>query len=183
MRVAPVGGYFAEDLDQVVAHAKASAEPTHAHPDARAGAAAVAVGAALAWQMGSGVRERSVDAFFEEVIARTPAGTTRQGLERAAALSTGVDARHAAGVLGNGSEVTCADTVPFSLWCAARHLDDFEEALWTTVSGLGDRDTTCAIVGGIVALFVGPAGIPEAFASAREPLDLAPQDEEDKEVG
>jgi ADP-ribosylglycohydrolase len=183
MRVAPVGGYFAEDLDQVVVHAKASAEPTHAHPDAHAGAVAVAVGAALAWQMGSGVRERSDEAFFAEVIARTPAGATRQGLERAAALSTEVDARAATRVLGNGSEVTCADTVPFSLWCAVRHLDDFEEALWTTVSGLGDRDTTCAIVGGIVAMFVGSAGIPDAFASAREALDLAPMVDEDEEVG
>jgi hypothetical protein len=43
--------------------------------------------------------------------------------------------------------------------------------LWTTVSGLGDRDTTCAMVGGIVALAVGHAGIPRAFVEAREPLD------------
>jgi ADP-ribosylglycohydrolase len=65
----------------------------------------------------------------------------------------------------------CAhDTVPFALWCAARHLDDFAAALWTTVSGLGDRDTTCAIVGGIVALAVGEAGIPAEFLAAREPL-------------
>jgi len=60
--------------------------------------------------------------------------------------------------------------VPFSLWCAARHLDDFTEAMWTTVSGLGDRDTTCAIVGGIVACAVGEEGIPKAWQSAREPL-------------
>ena len=50
-------------------------------------------------------------------------------------------------------------------------MDDFEAALWSTVSGLGDRDTTCAIVGGIVALSVGYKGIPEAFSKAREPLD------------
>lgn len=40
----------------------------------------------------------------------------------------------------------------------------------TTVSGLGDRDTTCAIVGGIVALAV---EIPSAFTRAREPLESA----------
>ena len=62
------------------------------------------------------------------------------------------------------------DTVPFTLWCAARHLDDFEAAMWTTVSGLGDRDTTCAIVGGIVALYVGAAGIPQEWQQARESL-------------
>jgi ADP-ribosylglycohydrolase len=73
--------------------------------------------------------------------------------------------------LGNGSRVICSDTVPFALWCAARHLGDFEEALWTTVSGLGDRDTTCAIAGGVVALSVGAEGIPKAFVDAREPLE------------
>lgn len=42
--------------------------------------------------------------------------------------------------------------------------------MWATVSGLGDRDTTCAIVGGIVALRVGLAGLPSEWLSHREPL-------------
>ena len=50
--------------------------------------------------------------------------------------------------------------VHVALWCAARYLDDYEEALWLTVSGLGDRDTTCAIVGGIVACCTGSVAIP-----------------------
>jgi hypothetical protein len=33
-------------------------------------------------------------------------------------------------------------------WCASQHLTDDEQALWLTVGVLGDRDTTCAIVGG-----------------------------------
>jgi len=61
-------------------------------------------------------------------------------------------------------------TVPFALWCAARHRDDDEEALWLMVSGIGDRDTTCAIVGGIVACYVCEEGIPAAWLQAREPL-------------
>jgi hypothetical protein len=36
--------------------------------------------------------------------------------------------------------VSGQDTVPFALWSAACHLNDYEEALWATVSGLGDRD-------------------------------------------
>lgn len=43
-----------------------------------------------------------------------------------------------------------------------------EDALWTAVSGLGDRDTTCAIVGVIVALQVG--AVPSLWLAAREPL-------------
>src|SRR6185436_6053936 len=37
MRVAPVGAYFADDFDAVVREARASAEVTHANPDAQAG--------------------------------------------------------------------------------------------------------------------------------------------------
>lgn len=169
MRSAPIGGYFAEDLGAAVANARASAEPTHAHPDGQAGAIAVAAAAALAWRIGLGQLDSA--RFLSEVAELTPAGATRDGIEKAAALPLSYDVRTAVAALGNGSQVISSDTVPFALWCAARHIDNFEEALWCTVSGLGDRDTTCAIVGGIVALAVGHAGIPSAFVEAREPLD------------
>ena len=54
--------------------------------------------------------------------------------------------------LVNGTGVTAPDTVPLCLWIAAHAADGFEQALWRTVGALGDRDTTCAIVGGILAL-------------------------------
>ena len=38
MRAAPLGAYFADDLDRVIAEAKASAAVTHAHPDGQTGA-------------------------------------------------------------------------------------------------------------------------------------------------
>jgi ADP-ribosylglycohydrolase len=76
----------------------------------------------------------------------------------------------AVSALGNGECISAQDTVPFSLWCAARRLGDYEEALWLTVSGLGDRDTTCAIVGGIVVCFTGSGAIPGDWLRAREPL-------------
>ena len=85
-------------------------------------------------------------------------------------LSDSASVDVAARVLGNGSRMSCPDTVPFALWCAGHHLDDFEEAMWTTVSALGDRDTTCAIVGGIVGAHVGQSGLPAAWLEHREPL-------------
>jgi ADP-ribosylglycohydrolase len=68
---------------------------------------------------------------------------------------------------GPALQVLSSDTVPFAIWCAVHHLDDFEEAMWVTVSGLGDRDTTCAIVGGIVGA---ARPIPSAWLASREPL-------------
>jgi ADP-ribosylglycohydrolase len=169
MRVAPIGAYFDDDLNAVVENARASAEPTHLHPDGIAGAIAVAVAGAVASRSRSMAREQRSERLFAEVLERTPPGLTHDGLERAQALSVDAEIPHAAETLGNGSRVLSWDTVPFSIWCAARHLDDFEEAMWTTVAGLGDRDTTCAIVGGIVA--AGGAAIPAHFLAAREALD------------
>ena len=67
-----------------------------------------------------------------------------------------------------GWNVTAPDTVPFCLWCAAHHLNDFKTAIWQTLRGGGDRDTTSAIVGGIVAPVIGE--IPDDWASCCEPL-------------
>jgi ADP-ribosylglycohydrolase len=58
--------------------------------------------------------------------------------------------------------------VPFALWCAARHLGSYVDALWTTIEGFGDIDTNCAIVGGVVALYAGADAIPQEWLTARE---------------
>jgi ADP-ribosylglycohydrolase len=172
MRVAPVGAYFADDLDQVAEAALASAQVTHAHADGQAGAVATAIAAALAARIGEGKLERSGRALLDQVIVWTPDGETRTGLGKAFALPFDEAPETAAKVLGSGARVLAWDTVPFALWCAARHLDQYEEAMWTTVAGLGDRDTTCAIAGGIVALSAGAASIPAAWRAAREPAGL-----------
>jgi len=86
-------------------------------------------------------------------------------------LSVGDAFGEHAAELGNDSRVLALDTVPFALWYVARHGDDYQEALWTTVSGLGDRDTTCAIVGSIVVLATG-AAIPASWERSREPLEV-----------
>jgi ADP-ribosylglycohydrolase len=170
MRVAPLGAYFADDLARAASEARASAEVTHFHPDGQAGTIAIAVAAAWA------VRWRETRApageLFDVVLAHTPPGATRQGLERARSLPLTDSPELAARRLGSGQKVISEDTVPFSVWCAARHLDSYEEALWNTVAGFGDRDTTCAIVGGIVALSAGRESIPPAWLKAREPLAM-----------
>lgn len=170
MRAAPIGAYFADDLDAVVEHARASAEVTHAHPEGQAGAVAVALAAAYAVTP----KRASGASLLDFVIEGTPEGETRAWLEVARSLPAGSSVRFAARTLGTGAQVSAMDTVPFSLWCAQRHLRDFEEAMWATVEGLGDRDTTCAIVGGVVVLASGRQALPEAWREAREPIDEEP---------
>jgi ADP-ribosylglycohydrolase len=168
MRIAPLGAYFADDLAKLTEQAELSAVVTHSHPEGVAGAIAVALAAALAWRHESS--PNTPRDFLQEVCERTPESEVRRGLIKALALPTGTTVEAAVAALGNGSNVSAQDTVPFSLWAAAFNLDDYEAALWTTVSGLGDRDTTCAIVGGIVAMSAGVETIPVLWIQSREPI-------------
>ncbi len=174
MRVAPIGGYFADDLDAVVEHARRSAVVTHAHPEAVAGAVAVAIGAAHAWRLREADESPSVREFLELILPHVPDSVVREKIYHAMALDPDASVRLGVAALGNGVEMSSQDTVPFALWCAGKHLGHFEDALWWTVEGLGDRDTTCAIVGGIVALHVGEVGLPRWWRGFRETLPVWP---------
>jgi len=170
MRVAPLGAYFADDVVKLVQQARTSAEVTHGHPDGQAGAIAVALAAAWAWNNGERIMSSSRRELLEFVVEHTPDGETRMGVAKALSLPGHASVQLAVSALGNGHQLIASDTVPFALWCAARHLDDFVEAMWTTVSGLGDRDTTCAIAGGIVALASGRHSLPDEWLRSREML-------------
>lgn len=166
MRAAPLGAWFADDWTELVTQARASAEVTHGHPEGQAGAIAVAAAAAWAWRHRDDAARRPHE-LLAVAAEHTPPGETRVGLVRALELPEHATIREAAAVLGNGSGVIAQDTVPFALWSAARNLGDFEAAMWNTVVAGGDVDTTCAIVGGIVAI---TAEVPPHWREAREPL-------------
>jgi ADP-ribosylglycohydrolase len=192
MRIAPLAGYFAEEDYPVVAEqARLSAEVTHSHPEGIAGGVAAAVAGAYAWKhratRSDGATKRGL---FDAVLAHTPPSQVREGIERAAALdfdmltepdvrlldygtaTTRFDVSIAPIVrqLGNGSRISCPDTVPFCVWSAARHLDDYKRAIVNTIRVGGDIDTNCAIVGGIVVLATGADGIPKQWRRDREEL-------------
>ncbi|OIP37827.1 MAG: hypothetical protein AUK47_13005 [Deltaproteobacteria bacterium CG2_30_63_29] len=174
MRVAPIGAYFADDQERAAAEASLSAVVTHSHPEAKAGAVAVAVATALAWQHRGAPLDQLREAVFEGTLQICPPSKTREGIEEARQLSSEVAAHEVAGKLGSGDDVSSQDTVPFCLWAAMRHPSSFEDAMWATVSGLGDRDTTCAIVGGVVALSA-TDGVPATWLEAREALSAPPR--------
>ena len=165
MRVAPLGGFFYEDLQQVIKEAQLSAIITHAHPEGQAGAIAVAVAAAIA----ANTPYPSGREFLREVIKHVPESITKQRIQLALEIPS-TELQQAVKFLGSGSEISAQDTVPFCLWSAAYHLNNYEEALWHTVKGMGDRDTTCAIVGGIVSLSA--KELPAAWQKQREPLPI-----------
>ncbi|MFF1342932.1 ADP-ribosylglycohydrolase family protein [Streptomyces sp. NPDC058290] len=169
MRVAPLGAWHAADLDTVAEQAARQSKVSHHHPEAVVAAVAVALAAALATRSRGGPAPARPD-FLQAVAARLPDSDVRSAVRVAARMSAHTSVRHAASVLGSGYRMSGPDTVPYALWCAAAHLDDLHEGLWSTVAGRGDIDTTCAIVGGVIAARTGVATLPPAWHAAREPL-------------
>ncbi|MFC8845460.1 MULTISPECIES: ADP-ribosylglycohydrolase family protein [unclassified Micromonospora] len=172
MRVGPLGAWFADSTRQAAAQARASAEVTHAHPEGIAGTVAVAVAAALATRARLDGGRPPPSRLLAAVAAALDPGEVHHGVRRAASL-LGRPLTVAVDALGNGSRVTAQDTVPFTLWVAATHLDDYPAAIRACVEAGGDVDTTAAIVGAVVAAHTGvgtPGGVPADWLAAREPL-------------
>jgi ADP-ribosylglycohydrolase len=180
MRVAPVGAYFANDLDRVVEQARLSAEVTHGHIEGVAGAIAVAVAAALAWQYREQgfVPERVT--FLNRVLPFIPESEVRQKTQIAIDLPSTTSFGTAAQHLGNGRPSIAQTTVPFSLWAASGCLSDYQVAIQSTAGVKGDVDTTSAIVGSIVVMYTGVEGIPQHWRDRREPFPRWPFEDETK---
>ncbi|MFI2212274.1 ADP-ribosylglycohydrolase family protein [Streptomyces sp. NPDC020141] len=155
MRIAPLGAWYADDPEQATHQAEISSYTTHQHREAVVGAMAVAAAAALAADPGGPPKPA---ALLDGVIALVPRSAVGAGLRRARDMLDYNDATTVAAVLGSGRRTSAHDTVPFALWSAARSLDDFERAFWTTAQVGGDVDTNCAIACGVVA--AGAAGRP-----------------------
>jgi ADP-ribosylglycohydrolase len=171
MRVAPLGAFHAGDHRRAALQAMASAEVTHAHPEAVLGAVAVAVAAAEVGRARlAGVRPTPGE-MLDTVMTYLTDSRVKAGIARARQLLD-VSVAQAVYELGNGSRVLAFDTVPFTLWVAATRLEDFSAAVHACVEAGGDVDTTAAIVGGIVATYTGiePTAVPRGWLRHREPL-------------
>ncbi|MGW0927830.1 ADP-ribosylglycohydrolase family protein [Streptomyces sp. NPDC002644] len=168
MRVAPLGAWFADDPERAVREATLSAVVTHRHPEGVAGAQAVAAAAALSARSAGAHRpEELIDGVLALLPARSMVGL---GLERVRTLLDYEDPATVAAVVGCGRRSTAQDTVPFALWSASRSAGDYRTAFWTTARAGGDVDTTCAVVGGVVAAGGAVAAPPAEWVERTEPL-------------
>jgi ADP-ribosylglycohydrolase len=173
MRVAPLGAFLAErSRGEIIEQATRSAVVTHAHPEGVAGAVAVALAAGHAARSRGGAPPEAKHLLEGVVAALSGASDVARGVEEAIALPSDTSLGSAVERLGNGSRVSCRDTVPLALWIVASRMDDYRGAVETAVSAGGDTDTMAAIVGGVVAARVGVSGIPPEWREAVEPLPL-----------
>lgn len=170
MRVCPIGAYYFDDHSKVKELAIKSAEITHSNIEAITGAIAVALGTALATQAKNDQEYLNPVEFLERIVSSLPDSTTKSKLFRSLSVPYDYHIETVKKILGNGTEMTSQDTVPFVLWCAAHNLQNFEEALWKAVSILGDRDTICAMVGGITIMSSDESRIPNEWKNSVEKI-------------
>lgn len=163
MRVSPIGAYYFDDLEMVKKLAIQSAEVTHTNIEGITGAIAVAVSTAIATQIQLNQTTISPNAFIEKVLTALPNCDTKAKINKSLSVPYHYNMETVKTILGNGSKIMAQDTVPFAIWCAAHNLHNFTEALWKAISVLGDRDTICAIVGGIIMMSTNEENIPSKW--------------------
>jgi len=137
MRVSPVGFAFSSD-DEVLRHAKMTAEVSHNHPEGIKGAQATALAVFLAR---TGIRKEQIRARIAEEF--------------------GYDLnRTVASIRPHYSfDVSCQGTVPEAI-IAFLDSESYEDAVRNAISLGGDSDTLACITGGIADAFY---GVPESI--------------------
>ena len=179
MRVAPLGAFVHENAnnwDDPIGHliedAILQAEVTHCHPEGIAGSIAVAVLAYYLSVFGEVAHDADLYAavrsdltpskIYDYVLRYVPSGKVYDGILKASELPLDFPLMKAIEILGNGTHVTCQDTVPLCIYLTIRGLftfkleDYYEGTLIETCKCFGDVDTNCAIVGGLVGLISPP---------------------------
>ena len=171
MRVTPIGPYYFDDLKLVKELSIKSAETTHTNIEGITGAIAVAIATAIATKLKISNTEISPNEFINQIAEWLPDTDTKSKIKKSTSVPYSYNIETVKTILGNGSKIMVQDTVPFSLWCAANNLNNLEEALWKAVSILGDRDTICAIVGGITIMSTDDAKIPQEWIDSVEDFE------------
>lgn len=131
MRVSPCG-FVATSLEEAEALAKASALPTHNHPEGIKGAQAVAAAVYMAF---NGYGKKEIRAYIREKYY--PLDKTLSEIRP-----------------NYSFEISCQGTVPQAIQ-AFLESTDFEDAIRNAVSLGGDCDTLAAITGGIAEAYYG----------------------------
>jgi ADP-ribosylglycohydrolase len=172
MRVCPIGAFFYNDFEKIKLLTKKSAEITHYNTEAIAGATAIAIATALAIKFGlENNKNITFENFVDTILLHLPTCDTKIKIAKTKNVMPNYHIETIKTMLGNGTQMLVQDTVPFVIWCAGHYLYDFESALWKAVSILGDRDTICAMVGGITIMSSNSDKIPENWVNLVEDFE------------
>jgi DNA ligase (NAD+) len=184
MRAAPVGLYFADDIDMMIRVAAAQSALTHRHPTGIA--SGVAAAAAVAHVLRTGSLEGILD-FTRDCVAKLdrdlllelgchpPLADAIGNREMLAALD---DTRAA---LEKETDDVCSllggawvgeSAVATALWCVLKANGDFQESIVRGANSSGDSDSIATIAGSITGALHGLAGIAERYRTGVEKSGL-----------
>ncbi|MGQ9459711.1 MAG: ADP-ribosylglycohydrolase family protein [Candidatus Bathyarchaeaceae archaeon] len=168
MRVAPVGLFYHNDLEQLRAVAYGQSQITHSHELGMEGALLQAYAVALATKADPSFG-LDPSAFLKKLRAFTRNEVYRQKLERAWKLLGETNKVVIVRELGNGIEAH--NSVPAAIYSFLRHPNSFEECVLYAISLGGDTDTIGAMAGAISGAYHGVEAIPERWRSRLEARD------------
>lgn len=180
MRAAPVGLFFADDVDALVRVAAAQSALTHRHPTGIA--SSVAAAAPVAHVMRTGTLD-GVLAFTRDCVARLDTALLVE-VGCAPELAESIGTREMLAALDKTeahkdteSDDVCKllggawigeEAVATALWCVLRANGDFREAVLRGANSSGDSDSIACIAGSIAGALVGGPGIEPAWVEGVE---------------
>jgi ADP-ribosylglycohydrolase len=180
MRAAPIGLYFARDVDAMVRVSAAQSSLTHRHPTGIASSVAAAAPVAFV------LREKKLDgvvAFTRRCVEMLdPRFLVAVGCPEPLAEQIGNREMLAAldeleGALDKEADDVCSllggawigeEAVATALWCVLKAGGDFRAAVLRGANSSGDSDSIACIAGSIAGALVGALGIPPAWVERVE---------------
>jgi ADP-ribosylglycohydrolase len=172
MRAAPIGLFYYDDADALIAAARDQSRVTHQDPRCAAGAVAIAGAVALALRQRPIVTE-SFLGQLSEWVRRIDQGVAFDVYQLSAWGSLSPDAAATfmirAGLCpGASSEWSgvssyVVTSVLWSLYCFLRTPENYLETIYTAISAGGDVDTTAAMAGAMSGAHLGLSALPSRW--------------------
>jgi len=167
MRVAPVGLFYHDDLDELRDAAERSASITHTHPLGMEGAVLQALAVAVALRASGAKLDPSTFLGQLRAHVRDDSDEYAQSLMQIASLLA-FDPPVSEIVAALGHDVRAHRSVPAAIYSFLSHPGSFEEAVQFAVRLGGDTDTIGAMTGAVAGACHSVEGIPKAWIDALE---------------
>jgi ADP-ribosyl-[dinitrogen reductase] hydrolase len=161
MRVAPIGIFYRNELDNLIKFAMEDASITHNSLEPKIGSVAVGLGVALIANKTHD--NKNIISELENVLVESEVLKKIQTAKQC--LWEDLPWQESLSVIGTSGFV--ADTVGAAFYCFAA-TNSFKDAVVMAVRGGGDTDTIAAITGALAGTYYGLSGIPEEYKSVED---------------
>lgn len=167
MRAGPVGLRYCDDPAGLFDASLRQSGITHRHPEAAAGAAAIAMAVALGVRDGGDLDRAGFIRELAQFVERADRGMS----SRIAGLADYLDASPEEGFAYTGVGGYVMQTVPAALFAFIRTPYDFRSTVVTAVNAGGDTDSIGAMAGAVSGAFNGERAIPAGWKEGVEGAD------------